>query len=110
MGNFNQQLVSTGLSTVSFTVPLAGVYTLQGTLTGPEISGGATANTGVVVTVSQTPTGGSPTTMYTGPAGASGYKVVLNCAALDSISIVFSSSASIDSSALNLIKSVISFG
>lgn len=110
MGNFNQQLTSTGLSTLSFVVPVAGIYTLQGSLTAPEISGGDLANSQVVVTVSQTPSGGGATTRYTGPAGASGFKLKLNCAAIDSISIVYSSAASVDTAQLNVIKSVISFG
>lgn len=105
MGNFNQQLTSTGLTTVSFTVPVAGVYTFQGTLSAPEISGGASASSQVVVVLKQ-----GATTLYTGPAGASGFKIVVNCAALDVMSIIYSSSAAVDTAALNLIKSVISFG
>jgi hypothetical protein len=108
MANFNQNFTSAGLSTLSFSVPLAGIYPMSGKILLPSIvdGGGASA---CVTTVSQTPLSGSPSVIYTGPAGAEGFALVVNCAAQDTMTVVFSSAAAPDQG-LNVIKASISFG
>jgi hypothetical protein len=108
MAAFNQNFTSTGLSTLTFSVPLAGIYPLKGKISLPTIVDGGGASS-VVTTITQTPLSGSPTTVYTGPAGAEGFYCTLSCAVQDSIAVTFSSSAAADQP-INVIKAVISFG
>lgn len=98
---FNQNIESQGLNTISTTVPYAGLYSVSGKITLPTLVDGSGASS-LVITVNQN---GSP--VYTGLAGAEGFYTTLNCAALDVIAVVPSSSAAVDA-ALNAIKLVIS--
>ncbi len=100
---FNQNIESTGLSTISTTVPYAGPYFVKGMITLPTLVDGGGASS-LVVTVNQN---GSP--VYTGSAGAEGFYTNISCAAFDVIAVVFSSSASVDALS-NALQSVISIG
>jgi hypothetical protein len=82
---------------------------VKGTLSLPTIGEGTPTDSQVVVTITQTPSGGGPTTIYTGMAGAEGFGVLANCAALDVIAITMSSSALVDQG-INVIKTTISIG
>jgi hypothetical protein len=108
MAAYNQNFTGTGMNSTSWSVPLAGVYPLTGKLQIPTITDGG-GSSSVVVTISQTPLSGSPTTIYTGPAGAAGFGTVVNCAVQDTIAVVLSSSNP-DDTALNAVRSTISFG
>lgn len=99
----------TGLTTFSVGIPTAGATPVSGKLTLPTIDQGESANSQVVVTITQTPNGGSPTTIYTGSAGARGFSVIAQCAALDTIAITMSSGATVDQG-INRIKTTISVG
>lgn len=98
---FNQNIESTGLNTVSVTVPYAGAYSVSGKFTLPTIVDGAGASS-LVVTVNQN---GSP--IYTGLAGAEGFYTNVSCAAFDIIAFVLSSSAAVDA-VNNAVKAVYS--
>ena len=106
--SWNTSIVATGLSTVSANAQAAGPAFIKGKIQVPTLVNGG-GQSSVVATVTQTPVGGSTTTIYTGTAGAEGFYVVTNCAVSDLLSITFSSSASADQ-ALNVIKSEISIG
>jgi hypothetical protein len=97
----NQNLVWNGLGTLSVTIPIAGNQSFAGQIQLPTIVQGNGASS-LVVTVKQ-----NGTAIYTGTAGASGFKVDTYCAVGDVIAIIFSSSAAIDQG-LNVIKSEIS--
>lgn len=103
MASFNQNAVFNGLGTFSLKVPEAGPYFVEGHISLPTLVGGGGASS-VVVVVNQN---GSP--VYTGNAGAEGFRANLLCAANDTVAVVFSSSADADQS-LNVIKSNISVG
>jgi hypothetical protein len=100
---FNQNIESTGLNTISTTVPYAGPYFVKGQFTLPTLVDGAGASS-LVVTVNQN---GSP--VYSGLAGAEGFYKNLLCAAYDVIAIVLSSAASVDA-VNNAVKAVYSIG
>lgn len=106
---FNLNATVTGLTTFTVGIPSVGSYPISGKLVLPTIDQGAPANSAVVVTITQTPNGGSPTTIYTGAAGSRGFQVMANCAALDSIAIAMTSAASVDQGT-NIVKSTISVG
>jgi hypothetical protein len=108
MANFSQNFTSVGLNTTTFSVPLAGVYLYQGKISLPTITDGG-GSSSVVAAITQTPLSGSPTTVYTGPVGAEGFAITLNCAVQDSIALTLSSSNP-DDAGLNNVKSVLSFG
>ncbi len=91
MANYLSTGGFTGLNTIVVGVPTADSYVLTGTLTLPNIQSGASSDSQVVVTVLQ-----NSSTMYTGLAGARGFRVPITAAANDLISIALSSSASID--------------
>lgn len=99
---YNQNTETTGMNTTTFTAPTAGTYTAHGKLTVPTLVGGGAASS-VVVTVNQN---GSP--IYTGLAGAEGFKTQINCAALDAITVVLSSSLTTDQ-APNAVKACLGF-
>ena len=106
---FNQNIESTGLNTVSTTVPYAGPYFVKGKFTIPGLvdgqgSPGQASASSLVVTVNQN---GSP--VYSGPVGAEGFYTDISCAAYDVIAIVLSSSAAVDA-ALNAVKARYSIG
>lgn len=105
MATFSQNFTSTGLTTLTFSVPVAGVFPMDVKLTCPEISGGASANSQVVTTIKQ-----NGTTRYTSNAGDTGSHIILNCAAFDVITMQLSSSAAVDTAAFNLIKAIVAFG
>lgn len=104
MPNFAQELTFTGLGTLSVIVPVADLYFFKGKMTIPELSTGSSAPSQLVVTINKN---GSP--VYTGQAGAEGFYVTLQLAALDLIAIVFSSAAAVDQP-INVIKAVIAYG
>lgn len=87
---FNQNIESTGLNTISVTVPYAGAYFVKGKFMIPTLVDGGGASS-LVITVNQN---GSP--VYTGNAGAEGFYTNISCAANDVIAMVLSSSAAID--------------
>jgi hypothetical protein len=100
---FNQNIESTGLNTVSTTVPYAGSYFVKGKFTIPTLVDGAGASS-LIVTINQ-----NGSSVYTGPAGAEGFYTNLLCAAYDVIAIVLSSSAAVDA-VNNAVKAVYSIG
>lgn len=106
---FNLNASFTGLITLTVGIPSAGAYPLSGKLTIPTIDQGASANSQVVVTITQTPNGGSPTTIYTGSAGSRGFGVTVNAAALDSIAISLTSAATVDQG-INIVRCTASIG
>jgi len=101
---FSLNATFNGLNTLQAGVPSAGAYNIVGSLTLPSIPEGSSAQSQVVVTITQTPNLGSPTTIYTGVAGAKGFGVFLRqAAALDVFAITLSSSNAVDS-ALNAVS------
>lgn len=101
--NYSQNLVFSGLGTVSFTVPTAGAYFLDGKISLPTLVNGG----GVSACLCVINQNGSP--VYTGIAGAEGFYKVVSCAANDLIAIVLSSSAPADQ-LLNVIKTTVAVG
>lgn len=104
MASFNQNMAFSGLGTFALIpAPAAGVYFVEGHMSLPTIvNGGGASSALVVVNVN-----GSP--MYTGVAGAEGFKADLVLAASDAVTVVVSSAAAADAP-LNVIKGNISFG
>lgn len=93
-GTFN------GLGTFNMGVPEIGTYVLQGNISLPTISGGSSANSQVVVTI----TLNSGSALYTGPIGAQGFYLSAPVASANStFNITLSSSAPVDQG-LNVIK------
>ena len=104
MSTYSQNFTSVGLNTLSFSVPVAGIYTLKGQLTVPTLTDGGGASS-VVVTVHQ-----NSTLLYTGAAGATGFAVYgMSCAAGDTITVTTASSASPDAP-LNAVRADIQIG
>jgi hypothetical protein len=98
---FNQNFTSVGLNTNTFAPMGAGAVTISGKLTVPQLTDdGNLGASQVVVTVLQ-----NSTTIYTGPAGAEGFRCSANAALTDTFSVTLSSSASIDQG-LNAVKMV----
>lgn len=113
---FNLNETIQGLGSTAIGIPAAGPTPVSGKLTLPTIVNGATdpatglpASSQCIVTVTQTPNGGGPTTIYTGLAGSEGFGLTANCAALDTITVTLSSSANVDKQP-NAIKCTISVG
>ena len=98
MANYLQTGSFTGLMTQIVGVPSADSYILQGTLTLPTVQSGSPASSQAVVTIKQ-----NASTIYTGSAGANGFRVSILAAALDVISIQVSSSNPVDQG-LNVIR------
>jgi hypothetical protein len=98
MANYLSSGSFTGLTTQVVGVPTADTYILQGTLTLPSVQQGSSADSQAIVTVNQ-----NSTPIYTGPAGANGFRVKIVAAANDLISIIVSSSAAVDAP-LNVIR------
>ncbi len=98
-----QNLAFAGLGTVTVTSGIAGPYFVEGKLALPTLTNGG-GESECLVTIVQ-----NSSTVYTGTAGADGFKTELLCTANEDIAITLSSSASADQG-LNAIKSVISFG
>lgn len=99
---FYQNGTQAGLGTYSVTVLEAGTFVVSGSMSLPRIYDGSTAASSCVVLVKQ-----NGSTVYTGTAGADGFKAELLCAANDVISVVFQSAAAIDQP-VNAIKCQIS--
>lgn len=100
--HFSVNLSSQGLTTVTVGAPETATYHIEGKLTLPTVTTGATANSAVVVVVN---VNGSP--VYTGLAGAEGFATSPACTAGDTITIVTSSAAAVDQQS-NSIRSTIS--
>ena len=100
---YNQNLTFAGLGTLSITLPMDGSYFFEGKISLPTLTKSGEVSALVVVVNKN----GSP--VYTGVAGAEGFKVQVSCVANDLIAMVFSSAATADQG-LNVIKSVISIG
>jgi hypothetical protein len=102
---FNQTIEWGGLGTLSFTVPVAGPYFIDGKMTIPSLQGGSPTASSLQVTINQN---GSP--VYVGLVGAQGFHVDnLLCALDDVLAFVFSSSATVDQQ-LNAIKATVGIG
>ncbi len=97
---YSQSLVAGGLVSTIFSCPSAGLYTLKGKLSLPQLSQGASSASAVVVTIVN---GTGPVTVYTGLAGAEGFQVDTVCALGDVLTITLSSSLAVDK-ALNAVK------
>ncbi len=103
MADFNLNSTFGGLGTaLDFKAPTADTYAISGSLTLPGIPQGSPLASAVVVVVNKN---GSP--VYTGLAGAKGFKTDVVCAALDEITVVLSSALAEDN-APNAVKSTIS--
>lgn len=98
---FNQNLTSTGLTTLTTSVPTAGPYVIEGKLLLPTLVNGGGASS-CVVTVNQ-----NSTPIYTGLAGAEGFFTNASAAAGDIFTIVTTSAAPADQP-LNVIKMTVS--
>lgn len=103
MANIYQNFQWTGLGTLSYTIPEASSYFIQGSITLPTPSNGQGLSS-LVVTVSKN---GSP--FYTGQASSMGFRTTNNFAVNDVVTVVFSSAASVDQG-LNNIRSTIVIG
>ena len=105
MIDFNVTADASGLGTVvDLKVPDAGAYFVSGKLTLPSIPAGSATASAVVVVVNKN---GSP--VYTGNAGSRGFYVIANCSALDEITVVLSSAATVDLQS-NAIRSTVTVG
>lgn len=103
---FNQNIELSGISSVDTAVPAAGPYFAKGKLSIPRPSqGDAQASSAVVTITNRT----GPVTLYTGTAGADGFRVDTLCAAGDIIRIAITSANSEDT-ALNAVKTQIQIG
>lgn len=100
--DFSKNSVFQGLGTDTTKVPNAGSYQVKGKITLPSIPMGSATASALVVTIN---VNGSP--IYTGNPGSRGFRAIANCSAADTITIVFSSAASVDLEN-NAIKSNIS--
>ena len=95
---FSQNYVWTGLGTLSFTVPNAGIYKVHGDITLPRLVSGDSANSECVVTIDV-----ASSEEYVGAAGATGFTLEFSAAAGDAVDIEFASAAAVDE-AKNAIK------
>lgn len=118
----NQQFVVCGLDTLNYTIPTTGLYNVQvqstipsavatgdGAGSGGNGSQGAPIGSSLEVQVTQN---GTPLITVSNPPatqGAGQFKIGFSATAADAISVVLSSSASIDKQ-LNTVKSIISIG
>jgi len=100
MSTFNLNQSFAGLGTLNFVAPFASVFSFDGKISLPTIVNGGGASS-CLMTVNKN---SSP--VYTGIAGAEGFKVDINCASGDSIDMVLSSGAAVDQG-INAIKMVV---
>lgn len=100
---FNQTVDLTGLTSYSFSIPSAGLYSMDWKIALPTVVAGG-GQSSVVMTIVN---GTGPVTIFTGIAGATGGKVDFKAAAGDVITATLSSAAAADLP-LNVIKAVIS--
>lgn len=99
---FNQNVTFSGLGTQTLEAPFAGPYLVKGKISIPTlVAGGGVSSCLVVVNQNGTP-------VYTGQAGAEGFRTIIVCAALDVLTVVLSSAAAADQPA-NSIKSTMEF-
>ncbi len=98
-----QNFVFQGLGTLTYVVPEAGLYFVEGKSSIPTLTNGQ----GVSALVATVNVNGSPS--YTGVAGAQGFRCNVSCSALDIITVVWTSAAAPDL-ALNAIKSTVEIG
>lgn len=103
---FNQNLTSVGLTTLTLTVPETdSLCFVEGNITLPTLTDdGSTAPSSVIVTVKQ-----NGSTIYTGLAGAQGFRTTFSGTLADTITVAFTSALATDA-ALNAVKSTIQFG
>lgn len=102
--NFSQTLVYTGLGTLTVFLPTAGEYFFEGKSQIPTLASGS-GPSALQVVVKQ-----NSSTIYTGPAGARGFKIEGIAGAFnDQIDIIFSSAAAADQP-INAIKTTIAYG
>jgi hypothetical protein len=103
--NYNQTFTNVGLNTLSFSIPTtaAGLPCVCfGSLSLPQgYDDGGLGTSAVVVTVAQ-----NASTIYTGLAGAEGFRVNFLAAGGDAMTVAFSSAAAIDQP-LNAVKAVV---
>ena len=104
MASTSTSYTFTNLGTTTLYVPTAGVTTIVGNMSAPSQTGGLSANTQVLVTITQ-----NSTTVYTGLAASEGFKIVLLCAVNDAINISLTSSAPVDQ-VINAIKCTVTLG
>jgi hypothetical protein len=97
---YSQNFVFNGLGTLTATMPFASLYLVKGKSTIPTLTDGGGLS-GLLIVVNKN---GSP--VYTGQVGAEGFRCTVDCAALDVLTVVFSSSAAADQP-LNVIKSTV---
>jgi len=103
MNNFSQNVSFVGLGTYTFVAPFAASFFFEGKMTIPTLTnGGGVSSLLVVVNLN-----GSP--VYTGIAGAEGFRTDIACALADVVTIVLSSADTPDQG-LNVIKSTFSIG
>lgn len=103
MSQFNQNASFSGLNTFLTSAPNTDNYVMAGTVSLPGISKGDSTASTAVITVTQ-----NSVTKYTGPAGAEGFKALLNCTAGDVIAVTLSSSATVDAR-MNRLRTTINF-
>ena len=101
---FNQNASFAGLKTYSVIVPAAGLYFVDSKISLPSVRDG---DGKVSLHLAVVNVNGSP--VYTGLAGAEGFKTDMICAAGDTVAVVLSSAAAADQP-LNVIKSNIAIG
>lgn len=105
MANFQATQTINGLQTFAlFTAPAAGIYFVNGQLTLPMATAGASSNSAVVSLVKV-----NGSTSYTGAAGTTGFYTTLTLAAGDAVTAVLSSAAAPDQP-LNAVKGVVASG
>lgn len=104
MANSNINSTIGSLRATDFSLPVAGVYSINGTLELPDLQEGAPADSQVVSVVKQ-----NGSTKYTSAAGDRGFHIALLCAANDVITIDLSSAAAVDNLP-NAIKCTVSIG
>jgi hypothetical protein len=103
---FNQNLTSTGLTTLTLSVPETdSLCFVEGNVTLPTLTDdGSAYPSDCIVTVKQ-----NGTTIYTGLKGAQGFRVTFSGTLGDTILVIFSSDLTTDA-ALNAVKATIQFG
>lgn len=102
MANYNSSQVVSGLGATTIQVPTTDTYKIVGKISLPTLPQGSTANSSVVVTITQTTVG----TIYTGVAGARGFTIIQPATANDVFTITLSSANAVDQGT-NLIKTTI---
>jgi hypothetical protein len=97
---FAENAVISGLNSYTVGIGSTAPHSFSGKLSLPSIVGG-TGPSSVVVSATQ-----NGTTVYTGQAGANGFKFDLNCTAGDTIVLSLTSAASVDNVA-NAVKATV---